>query len=54
MSNGDWVIPFHENTHLQTIIIPDTNTAVVVLPHPALQLITLCKQRDEVVLEIEQ
>ncbi|EMP3813940.1 transposase [Escherichia coli] len=38
----------------QTVIVPSTNAAVVVLPRLALQLITLRKQRDEVALEIEQ
>lgn len=31
----------------QTVIVPGTNAAVVVLPRLALQLITLRKQRDE-------
>lgn len=38
----------------QTVAVPGTNAAVVVLPRLALQLITLCKQRDEVALEVEQ
>lgn len=38
----------------QTVIVPGTNAAVVVLPRLALQLITLRKQRDEVALEVEQ
>lgn len=38
----------------QTVVVPGTNAAVVVLPRLALQLITLRKQRDEVALEVEQ
>lgn len=38
----------------QTVVVPDTNAAAVVLPRLALQLITLRKQRDEVALEVEQ
>ncbi len=38
----------------QTVIVPGTNAAVVVLPRLALQLITLRKQREEVALEVEQ
>lgn len=38
----------------QTVVVPGTNAAVVVLPRLAFQLITLRKQRDEVVLEGEQ
>lgn len=38
----------------QTVIVPGTNAAVVVLPRLALQLITLRKQRDEVALEVDQ
>ena len=38
----------------QTVIVPGTNAAVVVIPHLTLQLITLRKQRDEVALEVEQ
>ena len=38
----------------QTVIVPGTNAAVVVLPRLALQPITLRKQRDEVTLEVEQ
>ncbi|AIL35447.1 IS110 family transposase [Shigella flexneri] len=38
----------------QTVVVPGTNAAAVVLPRLALQLITLRKQRDEVALEVEQ
>lgn len=38
----------------QSVVVPGTNAAVVVLPHLALQLITLRKQRDEAALEVEQ
>ena len=38
----------------QTVVVPGTNAAVVVLPRLALQLITLRKQRDEVAMEVEQ
>lgn len=38
----------------QTVVVPGTNAAIVVLPRLALQLITLCKQRDEVALEVAQ
>ena len=38
----------------QTVVVPGTNAAVVVLPRLALQLITLRKQRDKVALEVEQ
>ncbi len=38
----------------QTVVVPGTNAAAVVLPRLALQLITLSKQRDEVALEVEQ
>ncbi|EJX0850471.1 IS110 family transposase, partial [Salmonella enterica] len=37
----------------QTVVVPGTNAAVVVLPRLALQLITLRKQRDEVAMEVE-
>ncbi|EZA32849.1 hypothetical protein BW70_15330 [Escherichia coli O174:H8 str. 04-3038] len=35
----------------QTVVIPSTNAAVVVLPRPALQLIRVRKQRDKVPLK---
>ncbi|EHD22379.1 MULTISPECIES: IS110 family transposase [Brenneria] len=38
----------------QTVIVPGTNAAIVVLPRLARQLITLRQQRDEVALEVEQ
>lgn len=38
----------------QTVVVPGTNAAAVVLPRLALQLITLRKQRDEVALAVEQ
>jgi transposase len=38
----------------QTFVVPGTNAAVVVLPHLALQLITLRERRDEVAHEVEQ
>lgn len=36
----------------QTVVVPGSNDVVVVLPHLALHLITLRKQRDEVALEV--
>ena len=38
----------------QTVVVPGTNAAVIVLPRLALHLITQHKQRDEVALEVEQ
>ena len=38
----------------QTVVVPGTNAAAVVLPRLALPLITLRKQRDEVALAVEQ
>lgn len=38
----------------QTVVVPGTNAAIVVLPRLALQLITFRKQTDEVALEVEQ
>lgn len=38
----------------QTVVVPGTNAAVVVLPRLALQFITLRKQRYEVAMEVEQ
>lgn len=39
----------------QIVVVPGTSAAVIVLPRLALQLVTLRKQRDEVVLlKVEQ